>query len=277
LPEGDSIFRTARTLHRALAGRPVTRFESVFPKLTRVDGDAPLRGRIVERVESRGKHLIIWFSGGLVLRTHMRMKGAWHLYRPGERWQRPRHEMRIVLETSDVHAIAFNVPVAEFIAAGAVLEAEALRTLGPDPLSDGFDAADAAARIGARGTMEIADALLDQTAIAGIGNIFKSEVLFAGRVHPFTKVSELSAEDIGRLVTIAVKFLRVNVAETAGSGGIVTYSGLRRTTGRSDPGARLWVYGRAGKPCRRCGTPISSRKQGPHARSTYWCPRCQAR
>ena len=276
MPEGDSIFRAARTLQRALAGRTVTRFESVFPRLTRINDDSPLRGRTIERVEARGKHLLIWFSGDLVLRTHMRMNGSWHIYRPGERWSRPRHDMRIVLETPEMHAVAFSVPVAEFGSAAELARAPALRDLGPDALSERFVAAEAVDRIASRRDMEIADALLDQTAIAGIGNIYKSEVLFAGRISPFLKVAELAREDIDRLVAIAVKFLRANVSEPA-RGGIVTYAGLRRTTGRSDPGARLWVYGRGGKPCRRCGTPISRVKQGPHARSTYWCDRCQPR
>lgn len=276
MPEGDSIFRAARTLQRALAGRTVTRFESVFPRLTRINDDRPLRGRTIERVEARGKHLLIWFSGDLVLRTHMRMNGSWHIYRPGERWSRPHHDMRIVLETLEMHAVAFNVPVAEFGSAAELARTPALRDLGPDPLSESFVAAEAVDRIASRRDMEIADALLDQSAIAGIGNIYKSEVLFAGRIHPFLKVAELAREDIERLVAIAVKFLRANVSDAA-RGGIATYAGFRRTTGRSDPGARLWVYGRGGKPCRRCGTPITRGKQGPHARSTYWCDRCQPR
>src|SRR5690242_10530741 len=130
MPEGDTILRAARTLHRALAGRVVTRFESVYPQLTRIDADAPLRGRVIERVEARGKHVLIWFSEGaesrlkaapaLILRTHMRMHGSWHIYRPGERWQRPRHEMRIVIETEDMHAVAFTVPDAELAPARAI-------------------------------------------------------------------------------------------------------------------------------------------------------------
>ena len=274
MPEGDTIFRAARTLQRALAGRALTRFESVFPRLSRIDDDTPIRGRTVDRVEARGKHLLIWLSGDLVLRTHMRMHGSWHIYRPGERWMRPHRDMRIVLETREIHAVAFNVPVAEFETAGSLARTPALRALGPDLLDDELVPAEAVQRIAERGEMDIADALLDQSALAGIGNIFKSEVLFAGRVNPFLKVRDVSRHDIERLVTIAAKFLRANVADGA-SGGIATYSGLRRTTGRSDPGARLWVYGRGGKPCRRCGTPVSRMKQGPHARSTYWCARCQ--
>lgn len=274
MPEGDSIFRAARTLDRALAGRTVTRFVSVFPRLTRVDGDRPLRGRTLERVAPRGKHLLMWFSGDLVLHTHMRMKGSWHLYRAGERWMRPRHDMRIVIATDAWEAVAFNVPVAEFMTAEAARRAPALRDLGPDLLAEDFDAAEAVQRIGARGDVEIADALLDQRAVAGIGNIYKSEVLFVCSMSPFTPVRDLPRERVTKVVSMARTLLQVNVAESSGA-GIRTYPGLRRTTGRSDRGGRLWVYGRGGKPCRRCGTAIARRAQGPNARSTYWCPRCQ--
>src|SRR5688572_3707527 len=173
MPEGDSIFRAARTLNRALAGRTVTRFDSVFARLARVDQDHPLRGRTLERVTPRGKHLLMWFSGNLVLHTHMRMKGSWHLYRPGERWMRPRHDMRIVVGTEAWDAIAFNVPTAEFIDADAANRSTALRDLGPDLLASEFDAHDAVSRLEALSDVEIGDALLDQHALAGIGNIYK--------------------------------------------------------------------------------------------------------
>jgi endonuclease-8 len=252
----------------------VTTFTSVFPHLTRIDDTIPLSGRTIDRVEARGKHLLIWFSGDLVLRTHMRMHGSWHIYRPGERWQRPRHEMRIVIETDAFQAVAFMVPVAELAASAALERNSPLREIGPDLLSADFDSDEAFSRLRARTGLDIADALLDQSAIAGIGNVYKSETLFASRVNPFTRVVSLSADTVERVVTIAVKLMRANIGASA-SGGIVTYSGLRRTTGRADPSARLWVYGRAGKPCRRCGALIQRRKQGPHARSTYWCERCQ--
>jgi len=270
MPEGDTIFRAARTLHRALAGRTVTRFESVYPQLTRVDAGTPLAGRTIERVEARGKHVLIWIDGGFVLRTHMRMRGSWHIYRPGERWQRPRHEMRIIIETEAIHAVGFGIPDAELITAEQLERTSVLRELGPDPLSDRFDASEAVRRLCARGETAIADALLDQSAIAGIGNVYKSEVLFAARVDPFVEVRALTPEHVADLVGIASKMLRDNVAERPTG----PFQG-RRTTGRTDPAARLWVYGRAGKPCRRCGTPISRRAQGPFARVTYWCERCQ--
>jgi endonuclease VIII len=274
MPEGDTIFRAARALDRALAGRAVTRFESVFAQLTRVDVDRPLRGRTVERVSSHGKHLLIWFSGDLVLRTHMRMNGSWHIYRPGERWRRPRHEMRIVVSTDAFEAVAFTVPIAE-LSTVAELERE-LADVGPDPLDAGFDPAAAVARLRARGEADIAEALLDQRAVSGIGNVYKSEILFAGGINPFSRVADLEEGALERLVALAAKFMRANVTDGT-SAAIVTYTGFRRTTGRADPSARLWVYGRADKPCRRCGTPISRAKQGPHARSTYWCQKCQPR
>jgi endonuclease VIII len=282
MPEGDTIHRAAQTLHQALCGRTITSFTSVYPHLTRVDDTAPLAGRVIERVEAIGKHLLMWFSGDLVLRTHMRMHGSWHIYRPGERWQRPRHEMRIVVATDAFHAIGFSIPVAELISSPDLARTGPLRQIGPDILGHDFDAAEAVSRLRARSDVEIADALLDQTTLAGIGNVYKSEVLFAGKVNPFTAVADVSDEQLRSMVAIAARFLRANVpgrvaghSQAEESAAIVTYTGLRRTTGRADPSARLWVYGRAGKPCRRCGTPISRRKQGPNARSTYWCERCQ--
>ncbi len=276
MPEGDTIYRAARTLHQALAGRTVTRFESVFPTLTRVDQDQPLHGRTIDGCRAVGKHLVMSFSGGLVLRTHMRMHGSWHIYRPGERWQRPRHEMRIIVSTADFEAVAFSVPEAEFLSGRDVDRQRDLRELGPDVLAGDFDAAEAARRMRALPQTEIADVLLDQRALAGIGNIYKSEILFLTGVNPFSRIADLDAEAVDRLIATAVRLLRANVGEATGS-GIVTYGGLRRTTGRSDPSARLWVYGRGGEPCRRCGTAIQRRTQGPHARSPYWCERCQPR
>ena len=273
MPEGDTIFRAARTLHTALASQRVERFQTVFAYLTRVDTDTPIAGRVVERVEARGKHLLMWFTGDLVLRTHMRMHGSWHIYRPGERWQRPRHEMRIVIETAPYVAVAFSVPVAEFVD-GASLEREGpVAELGPDPLRDGFDASAAVARLQARGEMEIADALLDQRAMAGIGNVFKSEILFAARVSPFSTVQTLGEKTLARIVAVAERQMQANVGDATS----VSAAGGRRTINRLDPLERLWVYGRRGLPCRRCGTPVQRAKQGPDSRSTYWCERCQPR
>jgi len=264
MPEGDTIFRAARTLHAALAGRVVTSFETGLATLDRVNQDAPLPGRTVEAVRSAGKHLLMHFSGGIVLRTHMRMNGSWHVYRPGERWRRPRAAMRIVVATDEYVAVAFDVPVAEFLTDAQLARHKALTALGPDVLGNGFAPSAALQRLRARRDGPIAEALLDQRAIAGVGNVFKSETLFVALVHPFRLVSSLSDEELGRVIDAARSLMRANVDR-----------GGRRTTRMLNPEARLWVYGRTGRPCRRCGTPIESRKHGEDARGTYWCPRCQ--
>jgi len=276
MPEGDTLFRTARMLHRALAGKQVVRFETALAQLSTVDDDAPIAGRTVERVRSVGKHLLIEFSGDLALRTHMRMAGSWHVYRPGERWQRPRSAMRVVVETADFQAVAFDVAVAEFRTGSELARDGAVAALGPDVLDPGFDESEAVRRLRERGALGVGDALVDQRALAGIGNVFKSEVCFAERVHPFTPVAALDDAMLLRLVRTARRFLGMNVLESSGS-GMVTSPGLRRTTPRGDPSARLWVYGRVGKPCRVCGEEIRLERRGLQARSTYFCPRCQER
>ena len=273
MPEGDSIFRAARTLDRALAGRTVISFETVLPALDRIHQDRPVTGRTVERVWSQGKHLLVGFSGDLVLRTHMRMNGSWHIYRPGEQWHRPRGDMRIAIGTDAFVAVAFNVPVAVFLEGPAVARDRTLAALGPDLLGSDFQVEDAVARLRDRGAMTIADALLDQRALAGIGNIFKSEICFMCRVDPFARVSALDDDTLVQLVTTAQRLLRDNV--TPGSGGITTYRSLRQATRRARAEDRTWVYGRGGKACRRCGAPIQSMKQGLDARTTYWCAKCQ--
>src|SRR5215211_8352640 len=139
MPEGDTIVRAARTLHRVLAGKTVERFESVYPALNRINEDRPLSGQTVESVTSRGKHLLMTFSGGLVLHTHMRMNGTWHVYRPGERWQRPSGEMRVLVAASDVVAVGFNIPIAELLSTADLARHRQLGRLGPDVADGSFD------------------------------------------------------------------------------------------------------------------------------------------
>lgn len=248
MPEGDTIHRTAATLQKALAGKVVTRYETMLPKI-----DAPLRGRTIERVVAAGKHLVIDFSGDLHLRTHMRMNGEWHIYRPGERWWRPRRDMRLVIETADFVAVGFNIPVAELLSGRELARQAELRTLGPDLLGD-FDAGEAVRRARAHGEEEIANVLLNQRVAAGIGNIWKSESLFARGVNPFRRVAELDDAALAQIFRTARSLLRQSAA------------------GKRPP---LAVYSRGGEPCRKCGTAIAYRKQGANARGTYWCPRCQ--
>ena len=267
MPEGDTIFRTARTLDRALAGQAVTRFASVLPKLERVDYDTPLAGRIVDRVEARGKWVLVHFTGDLILLTHMRMSGSWHIYRPGEKWQLARGRMRVVVETAEMLAVGFDVPVAEFHTAHSLRRREGFASLGPDLLALEFDAALAAANLAARGEMEVGLALLDQRVMAGVGNAFKSEIAFACGVHPFRKVGTLREEQVAELVAVARKYLLANVTEGSGH--------FRRTTGSLDREENLWVYRRAGEACRRCGAEIRSAKHAADGRVSFWCPECQ--
>ena len=275
MPEGDTIFRAARTLHRALAQKTVVRFESVLPALTRVHEDTPLTGRTIESVTAAGKHILMRFSGNLALRTHMRMNGSWHIYRAGERWRRARRDMRIVVATTDFEAVGFTIPDAEFIREGKLERHSQLRRLGPDILSEPFDNGEARRRIRERAHLEIGDVLLDQSAIAGIGNVYKSEVLFACRVNPFAVAGALADTTLDSLIETARTLMLANVSERVSLSPMTTYVGYRRTTRRDDPRERLWVYGRARLPCRRCGTPVAVRKHGIHARLTYWCPVCQ--
>jgi endonuclease-8 len=168
--------------------------------------------------------------------------------------------------------VGFNIPVAEFISGDLARHPE-LRRLGPDLLADDFDAAEAVRRMRARGERPIADVLLDQGAMAGIGNVYKSEILFACGVDPFAPAGSLSDTILNSLVETARRLLRVNATKTRSA--MTTYAGYRRTTRRDNPKERLWVYGRGGLPCRRCGTTISVAKRGIDARLTYWCESCQ--
>jgi endonuclease-8 len=204
----------------------------------------------------------------------MLMHGSWHIYRCGERWQRPRRQMRIVITTDDFEAVAFEVPVAQFHTGRSLERHTSLPKLGPDLLKPAFAEEDAISRIRSRSAEEVANVLMNQQVMAGIGNVFKSEVCFACGVHPFRLVATLTHNEIECLVDTARKQLSANVLESS-TDGPVTYSGARRTRRTSDDGARLWVYSRQGRPCRRCGTAILTRKQGPGVRSTYWCPECQ--
>jgi endonuclease-8 len=274
MPEGDTIYRSARTLRAALAGRTITSFRTVLAHLARVDDDTPLAGRVVDDVASRGKHILMYFSGDLILRTHMRMHGSWHLYRPGERWRARGSDMRLVIATDAFEAVAFRVPVAEFRTPATLERDDAVQGLGPDLLDPGADLGEAIRRLHALGDVPLADALLNQHAVAGIGNAFKSEVCFEARVAPQTPVASLDEVMLGRILGIARTQLRANVID-GDAGQRSRWRGGRRTTGRAAPSEGLWVYGRAGAPCRQCGTPIAIQKQGPDARLTYYCPKCQ--
>ena len=278
MPEGDTIYRAARALEKAIGGRVVTGFETGLAKLARVNDDAPLVGRIVERVESRGKWCLIYFSGDLILATHMLMSGSWHLYRVGERWRMGRDKMRVVIRTAEWEAVGFSVPVAEFFTARSLERSSQIARLGPDILSESFTVESGVARLGAHARenpdAEIGVVLLNQRVFAGLGNVYKSEVAFTAGVNPFRAMRTITQREMEVMVDVAQRYMKANVIDGKGE-GMVTYSSGRTTRHAMDREERLWVYRRQGEECRRCGAVVMMRKQGVQARSTYWCPECQ--
>jgi endonuclease-8 len=261
----------------------VTGFETGLAKLARVDDDATLVGRAVEKVESRGKWLLIYFSGDLILVTHMLMSGSWHLYRVGERWQMGRDKMRVVIRTADWEAVGFNVPVAEFHTARSLERSGQVPKLGPDVLGDEFTVERGVARLRAYAVenpeAEVGVTLMNQRVLAGLGNVYKSEVAFAAGVNPFRAMRTVSMAEMERMVEFAQRYMKANVVDgkddAIATAGLVTYVGNRRTTRAMDREERLWVYRRQGEECCRCGATVMMRRQGLQARSTYWCPECQ--
>jgi endonuclease VIII len=277
VPEGDTIFRSARAMHAALAGRVVDEVRTHLPHLRRAGVDR-LAGQRVEAVEARGKHLLHRFTpSGLLLHSHMRMTGSWHLYAPGAAWRKPTGHARLVLRTAELEAVCFSAPVLELLTAEQAARHPSLAALGVDPLAGDatgpVDLRAAGAALAARGDVPIGEALLDQGVLAGVGNVYKCEVLFLHRVDPWTPVAAVPADVRAALLGTATALLRANVAH-GGPQRITTRrpSDVRRAPRGSDA---LHVYGKGGRPCPRCGTAIATASLGEQARLTYWCPRCQ--
>ena len=269
MPEGDTLFRTAAGLRPYLLGRRVSAARTGGP------GALPQIGRVIGQeitaVEALGKNLLIRFDNGLEIRTHLKMTGSWHRYRPGEPWRRPPARARLVLEVPGAVAVCFDAPVVELLEQRAETVHPSLGRLGPDLLSPDFDGAEALRRLRdpARAVVSIAEALVDQRALAGIGNVYKSEVLWIEAVSPFVPVADLDDPTLERLIATARRLLLVNADKAHGPERVTTL-GDRRAIGP------LYVYSRAGRPCRRCGSPIASARQGAELpRTTYWCPTCQ--
>lgn len=258
MPEGDAVWRTARQLHQALAGRVLTRSDFRVPRFATAD----LTGRTVTEAVSRGKHLLIRTSDGVTVHTHLRMDGSWRV-RPAHDRIAQTHRIRLILANHEWQAIGYQLGVVEIIATAA--EDKAVGYLGPDVLGPGWDPAEATRRLLADPARPVGEALLDQRNLAGIGNVYKAELLFLRGIDPWRPVGEVA--DVGALVGLAHRMLDANKERF----GMVT-------TGVARSGEETWVYGRAGRPCRRCGTPVRSADQGrnPEERITYWCPRCQS-
>ncbi|MCM3885354.1 DNA-formamidopyrimidine glycosylase family protein [Frankia sp. R82] len=276
MPEGDTVWRAARRMDAALAGEVVLHSDFRVPALATVD----LAGRRISSVAARGKHLLTRFDGELTLHTHFRMEGSWHLYDPDARWTGgPDWQIRAVLVTRQRVAVGYRLAVVELLTSDR--EQEVVGHLGPDVLGVDWDLEAAVARLRARGRRPIGAALLDQRNLAGLGNIWRTEACFLAGVSPWTPVDDVP--DLAGLVH------RAQLMISAGARG-----GHQVTTGSTRPGQQHWVYGRAGRPCRRCGSRIlvaDSADDGAHedlddggggpehghgeGRRTTWCPRCQ--
>jgi endonuclease-8 len=258
MPEGDTVWRACKRLNQALADQELVRTDFRVPSLATTD----LSGRRMLEVVARGKHILMRLSDGSTLHTHFRMDGSWHLYRPGERWHGgPDHQIRVVLETVPWTAVGYRLPVLDLVATDD--EASVVGHLGPDLLSPSFDRALAIANVESDAGRTVSEALLDQRNLAGIGNFYRNEVCFLLGLHPWRPIS---AVDVPAAVDLSRKLMKANVR-----------NGTQVSTGVDRPGQRSWVFERAGKPCRRCGTTILTASLGEptRARVTYWCPACQ--
>ncbi|WP_164234355.1 Fpg/Nei family DNA glycosylase [Microbacterium hydrocarbonoxydans] len=256
MPEGDTVFRTARRLDEALAGSAVTRFDLRVPRAATVD----LTGQTVHGAASRGKHLLLRI-GDSTLHSHLRMEGAWYVYRPGEKWRHPAFRVRAIVGTAEREAVGVDLAEVEVVPTRD--EEQLVGHLGPDPLSADWDPAEAVRRVGAD-ERSIHVALLDQRNVAGFGNEYAAELLFLRGILPTTPTPRV---DVAALIDLGVRTIRANRDRVD-----------RTFTGVNRPGQTTWVYGRAGHPCRRCGTLIRKGAQGAdpaRERVTFWCPTCQ--
>lgn len=266
MPEGDTIFRTAAVLRRALAGEIVEALETVAPKVSAAARREEAVGSRIASVEANGKHLFISFATPrrLVLHTHLKMTGAWHVYRPGERWWEPPSDTRVVIRTATVVAPCFHPPIVELLTADELGLHPVVRELGPDIIRDAFDLDEAIRRLRRDEERDIATALLDQRAISGIGNVFKVEALFLARVSPWVRVGDLDDATLRRIVAQARRLIRRN-----------REGGPRRTRPGLDPRDRMWVDERAGRACHVCGTTVRAGWHPAEVRRSWYCPSCQ--
>ena len=269
MPEGDNLFKAAQQLHRALAGRVVTRFASPLPALK----ERGVEGHRVTRVRAVGKHAVIEFDDGRGFLSHLRMQGRWYVVEKAlateARLERFRREPRwddettsLIIENEAVFAVLERAAIAELLPLGQI--ERQLAELGPDLLSADYDPNEALERLRQTPQLTIAEALLRQSIVAGIGNVYKSEVLFLEKVSPFVEVATLDDTALARILKRARELLRRNLA-----------GGPRRTTFGSYASDNHWVYERSGKHCLKCDTKIQMRRQGALQRSTYFCPECQ--
>ncbi len=261
MPEGDTVYRAARLLDRSLSGQALVKTDFRVPQHATAD----LSGGTVAETISRGKHLLTRIDRGpdeWTLHTHLKMEGTWKVLTPRQRWPRPAHTARVVLETASATAVGFSLGIVELLDRAA--EVDVVGHLGPDLLGPDWDEERALANLDQDPERSLREALLDQTNLAGIGNMYAAELCFTSGVHPQTPVA--AVPDLRRLVRRAHRMLELNKERPHQS-----------TTGDLRERERMWVYRRDRSPCRRCGTPVAVELQGPagRERASYWCPSCQ--
>lgn len=260
MPEGDTVWRAARRLDRALTGKVLTHTDFRVPQLATWD----LSGATVVETISRGKHVLTRIQGDQpwTLHTHLKMEGSWRILAPGQKWPRPGHTARLVLETADAVAVGFQLGIVEVVAREA--EAEVVGHLGPDLLGPDWDADEAVRRLREQPERPIKVALLDQSRLAGIGNIYADELCFVAGLAPTTPVAHVP--DLRRMIGRAHQMLDLNRRRD-----------VQSTTGDLARGRTFWVHGRGGHPCRRCGTTLVESMLGDPGRErvTSHCPTCQ--
>ena len=258
MPEGDTIHHAARRVRAALLDRAILEIETPQPRHALDRWPERLGGRAVRSVDARGKHLLIRFEGGLTIHSHLRMRGRWGVYERGRRWGRSPRRAWLVIRTAEHEVVQFDGPVLELMTDSRTRFDRRLTALGPDIVADDFDEPEFLRRLRDDDqTRAIGDALLDQRNVAGIGNLWKSETCFLAGVDPWRRTAEVSDDEALELVRTARPL-------------------MRQSAERPRDGSQSKVYGRAGRPCARCGARIRARGQGDEGRTTYWCPRCQA-
>jgi endonuclease VIII len=262
MPEGDTIHHAAGRMREALVGSEIRGVATPHSRHRLDRWGERLGGRGVRGVDAHGKHLFVRFEGGLTLHSHLRMTGKWGIYGKGERWRRSPHRAWLVFRTDEHEVVQFDGPVLELMTDSRSRFDRRIALLGPDLIADDFSERDYLRRLREDDpTRGIGEAVLDQRIVAGIGNIWKCESCFLAGIDPWRRTGELSDEEALAIVRAARPLMR----ESAVKGGRITAA----------PGA-VWVHERAGRPCRRCGTPIRARGQGDDNRTTFWCPTCQA-
>lgn len=259
MPEGDTIYRTATTLRPAMEGGVIDAAR-LRDRQFEVDH---IIGRTVTAVEARGKHLLMRLSSAAAIHSHMGMTGSWHIYHPGDVWQKPPHYASLVLSINNLEVICFSPKLLELLTADQLRTHRHLCSLGPDLLAGEFDAVAAAQRFRAHDAVPLGEAVMNQSIVCGIGNVYKSDLLFLMGFDPFAPVACYSDDELVRMLEKARSLMRRNLL------------GHPRQTRFQGPGQRLWVYGKSGQPCPKCSTTLRLQRQGEQGRTTCWCPGCQ--